>query len=61
MAWSLYYEVLMGTVLTMTFLCILSIERYKIRRRYLAGKPPRSMRLLGNWVSRPLQISCNLM
>ncbi len=57
LSWSLYYELLMGAVLTMTFLCIFNIERYKIRRRYLTGEPPRAMRLLGNWVSRPLQIA----
>ena len=49
LSWSLYYELLMATVLTMTFYCILSVERYKIRRRYLAAGPPRFMRLLGSW------------
>ncbi len=56
LSWSLYYEFLMTAVLIMTFFCVLGIERYKLRRRYLAGERPRLVWLLGNWVSRPLQI-----
>ncbi len=52
---SVYRELLTRIVVVMAFLCILNVERYKIRRKYLPALQPRLPGIFVNQVSRVLQ------
>jgi peptidoglycan/LPS O-acetylase OafA/YrhL len=54
---SVYRELLTRMVVVMAFFCILNVERYKIRRKYLPVRQPRLPGIFVSQVSRVLQVA----